>query len=168
MKKTMITLTALLIVGLMAASAFAWGHGNGKRRGGCGGQGQAMYNNLTQEQQTELQDLRQQFVDETYETRSAMMTKHQQLRMLMETSAPDKAEVQALSDEVMDLKKAMADKRIDFAMKAKKIAPELNLMAFGRHGGKGGNGGCGAYGGGMGKGGNGPCTWNTDDQQPAQ
>jgi len=167
MKKTMITLTALLIVGFMAASAFAWGHGNGKRRGGCNGQGQAMYNNLTQEQKTQLQTLRQQFVDETYETRSAMMTTHQQLRMLMETSAPEKAKVQALSDEVMALKKAMADKRIDFAMKAKKIAPELDLMAFGRQGGsmgRGGNGGCP----GMGKGGNRPCTWNNDNQQTTE
>ena len=170
MKKTMITLTALLIVGFMAASAFAWGHGNGKRRG-CGGKGQAMYNNLTDEQKTELRELRQQFVDETYESRAAMMTKHQELRMLMETSNPEKAELQALSDEIMGLKKAMADKRIEFALKAKEIAPELNLMAFGGRGGKmgkngfGGSGGCPGYGG---KGGNHPCTWNDNDQQSAQ
>jgi len=167
MKKTMIpltTLTALLIVGFMTASAFAWGHGNGKKRG-CGGQGQAMYNNLTDEQKTELRELRQQFVDETYESRAAMMTKHQELRMLMETSSPDKAKLQALSDEVMDLKKAMADKRIDFALKAKEIAPELNLMAFGGRGGgmgKGGNSGCPGFGGG--KSGNGPCTWKNNNQ----
>lgn len=162
MKRTMITLTALLIVGFMTASAFAWGQGEGKRKG-CRGKNQAMYNSLTQEQKDQLQDLRQQFVDETYETRSAMMIKHQQLRMLMETSNPEKAELKALSDEVLDLKKAMADKRIDFALEAKKIAPELNLMAFGRHGGRMGKGGFGS-----GKCSNSPCPWNNDTQQTIQ
>ncbi len=170
MKKTLITLTALLIVGFMTTSAFAWGHGNGKRKG-CGKQGQAIYNTLTQEQKTDLGKLRQQFVDETYETRSTMMTKHQQLRMLMETSSPDKAKLTALSDEVMDLKKDLANKRIDFALKAKKIAPELNPMAFGPQGGgmgKGGmgKGGCSGFGGG--KGCNAPCTGNNYNQQSTQ
>jgi len=166
MKKTLITLTTLLIVGCMTASAFAWGHGNGKRKG-CGGQGQGIYNSLTPEQQTELRELRQQFVDETYENRSAMMFKHQEIRMLMETSNPSKDKLAALSDEVLELKKAMADKRIDFALKAKKIAPELNLMAFGRHGGMG-KGGCPKFGGGMGKGGKRPCNQGDNDQQTVQ
>lgn len=171
MKKTMIMVTAILSVGFMAASAFAWGHGGGQR-GGCGGQGYgAAGANLTQEQQTELNALRQKFIDETYETRSAMMAKHQEVRMLMETSNPDKAKLQALSDEMLELKKSMADKRIDFALKAKKIAPESNLMAFGRHGGgygKGRHGGHGSFDNHMGRGTNGPCTWNDDSQQTIQ
>ncbi|WDP92267.1 MAG: periplasmic heavy metal sensor [Desulfobacter sp.] len=165
MKKSLITLTALLIVGLMASSAFAWGHGQG-RRGGCGGEGRAVYNNLTPEQQTQLRELRQQFVDETYETRSAMMTKHQELRMLMETSSPDKAKLQGLSDEILGLKKVLADKRIDFSLKAKDIAPELNFMAFGgRHHGRGGFGG---KGDGNRRGGDGPCNWGADCPKAVQ
>jgi zinc resistance-associated protein len=171
MKKTMIMITAILAVGFMTASAFAWGHGGG-RRGGCGGQGYGAMANLTQEQQTELNTLRQQFVDETYETRSAMMAKHQEVRMLMETSNPDKARLEALSNEILELKKSMADKRIDFALKAKKIAPELNLMAFGRHNGGYGSGyGKGRHGGhGFGNhmGGNSSCPWYDGAQQVTQ
>ena len=161
MKKTLITLTALLVVGFITASAFAWGQGKGKQRDG---KEPTMCNSLTQEQKTELKKLHQQFVDETYKTRSAMMTKHQQLRMLMETSSPDKAKAQALSDEVMGLKKAMADKRINFALKAKKIAPEINLMFFGPRGGGMSKDCCGP----MGKGKNGPCTWNNYSQPSVQ
>ena len=158
MKKTMIVLTALLTVGLLATNAFSWGHGGGSKRG-CGGQGYAAMANLTPEQQTELNTLRQKFIDETYETRAAMMDKHQQLRLLMETSAPDKAKLESLSEEMLDLKKAVHDKRIDFVLEAKKIAPELNMSAFGHRGGgfgKGGYGGCEKKK----RNGNGPCAWN--------
>lgn len=166
MKKTLITITALLIVGFMAASAFAWGHGNG-RRGGCGGQGRAMYNDLTDDQKTQLRELRQQFVDATYDTRVALMNKHQEIRMLMETSNPTKAKLQTLSDELLGLKKEMADQRIDFALKAKKIAPELNLLAFGPKGDRG-RGGYDGFNKGKRKGkgckraNNNPCPYNND------
>ena len=161
MKKTLITLTALTLVGFMAATAFAWGHGGGKR-GGCGRGEYGMFSDLSQEQKTELRALHQQFIDETYDTRSAMMTKHQEIRMLMETSNPDRAKLDTLSDDILALKKAMVDKRIDYALKAKEIAPELNLMAFGRHHGSG----KGGYGGG--KGGYGPCPWNNGGEQTVQ
>jgi zinc resistance-associated protein len=166
MKKAMIVLTALLTVGFLAGNAFSWGHGGGKR-GGCGGQGYNAMVNLNPEQQTELNTLRQKFIDETYETRAAMMDKHQQIRLLMETSSPDKAKLEKLSDEMLDLKKAVHDKRIDFVLEAKKIAPELNMSAFGHH--RGGKGGFGGYGHkGSGQGGFGPCTWNDAGQTVTQ
>lgn len=161
MKKTMIVLTALLTVGFLATNAFSWGHGGGSKRGGCGGQGYNAMANLTPEQQTELNTLRQKFIDETYETRSAMLNKRQEIRLLMETSAPDKAKLESLSDEMLDLKKAMHDKRIDFVLEAKKITPELNMSAFGHHRGGFGKGG-------QGMGGSGPCTWNNASQTVTQ
>ncbi|MDD9301253.1 MAG: periplasmic heavy metal sensor [Desulfobacter sp.] len=161
MKKTLITLTAVLIVGFMAASAFAWGQGNGFNNGCRGkGQGRAMLSNLTADQQAELKQLRQQYIDDTYETRAAMMAKHQQVRMLLETSSPDKNKLTTLSDEIMDMKKALADKRIDFVLKAKKISPELNLSAF-RNCGRGGKGG-------FGKGGQGHRPCGNGQGQPVQ
>ena len=164
MKKTMIVLTALLAVGFLTTNAFSWGQGGGNNRGGCGGQGYGTTANLTQEQQTELNTLRQKFVDETYETRAAMMNKHQEIRLLMETSSPDKAKLESLSNDMLDLKKAVQDKRIDFVLEAKKIAPELNMSSFGHHRGGFGKGGHG----GNGKGGNGPCTWNDSNQTVTQ
>lgn len=153
MKKSIIAITALLAVAFLATNAFSWGHG-GSGKGcsnGYGAKGNSAYNELTTEQKTELSALRQQFVDETYETRSAMMTKHQELRMLLETSSPDKAKLDALINEVSDLKKGIQTKRVDFILAAKKIAPELNMSGFGKGqgSGHGNNRGCNGPGSGQ-------------------
>ena len=70
------------------------------------------------------------------------------MRLLMETSSPDRAKLDTLSQEFTDLRSQMQSKRIDFQLAAKKIAPELNVA------GMGGRGGCGGMGS---KGGNGNC-----------
>jgi zinc resistance-associated protein len=146
MKKSMIVITALLTVALLATSAFSWGHGNKGYGKGCGGSGQGYganaWNDLSQEQRDELTALKQKFIDDTYETRSAMMIKHQELRMLMETSAPDRAKIDDLAQAVTELRSQMQTKRIDFQLAAKKIAPELNGMGMGGRG-CGGSGGKG-------------------------
>ena len=157
MKKSMIVITSLLAVALLATSAFSWG--NGGR--GCGGSGQGGNNyegcgangtnnawkDLSQKQRDELTALKQKFIDDTYEVRSAMMVKHQEMRMLMETSDPERAKVDALAEAVTALRTQMQTKRIDFQLAAKKIAPELNGLGMGRRGcsgssGKGNNGDC--------------------------
>ena len=151
MKKSMIVITSLLAVALMATSAFSWGHGNKGYGKGCGGSGQGYdanaWNDLSPEQRDELTALKQKFVDDTYETRSAMLVKHQEMRMLMETSDPDRAKVDDLAEAVTELRTQMQTKRIDFQLAAKKIAPELNGMGmgprgYGKAGGKGNNGDC--------------------------
>ena len=146
MKKSMIVITSLLAVALLATSAFSWGGGGrgcgGSGQGasnyeGCGANGPNAWMDLPQEQRDELKALKQKFIDETYEVRSAMMVKHQELRMIMETSDPDRAKIDELAKAVTDLRTQMQTKRIDFQLAAKKIAPELNGM------GMGGRGGCG-------------------------
>lgn len=121
MKKVLITLTVALIVGWMTAPAFAWEHHNGKD--------QAIFNKLTNDQKTQFWELHQQWMDDSKETRSAMMAKHEELLTLMENSKPDESRIQSLSDDILGMQKILADKRIVFAMKAKQISPSLNLMA---------------------------------------
>jgi len=153
MKKSMIVIISLLTVSLMATSAFSWGHNKGGYGRGCGGSGQGYgangpnaWNDLSKEQRNELSSLRQKFIDETYEVRSAMMAKHQEMRMLMETSSPDRAKLNTLSQAVTDLQSQMRSKRIDFQLAAKKIAPELNVAGMGNRGGCKGMGGKGMGG----------------------
>ena len=160
MKKTMIGIIAIMAIAFLATSAFSWGHG----QRGCGGSGQAgsgygqgcggysqgcginnpnAWNDLSKEQKDELIALKQKFIDDTYEVRSAMMIKHQEMRMLMETSSPDRDKLEALSKAITDLQGQMRSKRIDFQLAAKKIAPELNVTGLGkRGGGKNGNKDC--------------------------
>jgi zinc resistance-associated protein len=153
MKKTKIGIIAILAVAFLSTSAFSWGHG----QRGCGGSGQGgsgygqgcginnsnAWNDLSKEQQDELTALQQKFIDKTYEIRSAMMIKHQEMRLLMETSSPDRAKLEAMSKAITDLSGQMRSKRIDLQLEAKKIAPELNVASMGkRRGGKKGKGDC--------------------------
>lgn len=143
MKKSIIIISSFLMVALVAGSVFAWGHGRGQGMGmGFSSQacpnygGQANFNDLSREKRDELNGLRQNFIDETYELRSAMLQKHQEVRMLMETSDPDRAQLNKISGDITELQAQMRSKQIDFQLDAKKIAPELGIMMFGQGHGK--------------------------------
>lgn len=150
MKKTIIIISSILLVAFVAGSAFAQGPGKCKGMMGTGfsqdcpryGGGQGGISDLSKDQRDELTALRQQFIDETYELRSAKFTKQQEMRMLMETSDPDREKLSKLSKEITDLQGQLRDKGIDLRLKAKKIAPEL-----GRGAGFGQGQGCGKWSG---------------------
>jgi len=181
MKKSMIVISSLLAVALLATSAFSWGHGRGNYAKGCqgynqgnndgqgGGNGQGngyganVWNDLSKEQRNELTALRQQFIDDTYEIRSSLFQKRHELRMLMETSSPDRGELDAISQEMTDFQGQMRGKRIDLQLAAKKIAPEINIAGMGGHGFGKGNG-CG-NGQGFGKDGQGNGRYGDCDGQ---
>jgi len=135
MKKTLAALTILIITCTFSAGAFASPPKQGK------GLKQAKSRacmNLTDEQQKQLQELHQKFIDDTYELRTDMMTLNQQIRMYMETSDPDPAKLKSMVMEKADLAKDLAIKRLEFALDAGKISPDLKFMAMGQ--GFGGNG----------------------------
>lgn len=136
MKKNMLVRLVLIITIIgMTGTAFAW-NGAGRR-----GQGMGQYDawsKLTDDQRGKLDALQQKFIDETATARAAIIAKHEEIRILMETSAPDKVKLHALSNELTELKKQVMDKNIDLALDAKKIAPDFNMPmgfhGFGHHG----------------------------------
>lgn len=141
MKKTKATISLILIVSLITGTAYAWGQGKGRKFGrgfageDCPRYGQQIESNLTQEQQDQLADLRQQFIDDTYPIRSEKIAKAQDMKMLMQTSNPDRAKLIQLSDEIFNLDKKLRDRQIDFQLEVKKIAPELSSgrgLGFGK------------------------------------
>ncbi|MBU1343109.1 MAG: periplasmic heavy metal sensor [Proteobacteria bacterium] len=150
MKKTIIISSTLLMVALVAGSVFAWGPGYGRGMDSGSGQfcqgfrGQTTWNDLSQNQREELTALRQKFIDETYAARSAKFVKHQEMRLLMETSDPDRAKLGALLQEITNFQKQVMEKQIDFQLAAKKVAPGLDMgpgggYNRGRRSGKGGH-----------------------------
>ncbi len=156
MKKQIIIVAALIfaVVGI-SGTAFSWNHsqemGHGQSHGQGKGYGKGMcqgFDNaqgpladLTDEQKTQLQELHQKFIDDTAETRTTMGAKHAEMRILMETSSPDKSKLSELITEIGDLKKIMMENQMNFALEAKEIAPDINFPAgcgrFGKRGGMG-------------------------------
>ncbi|OGR38293.1 MAG: hypothetical protein A3J80_02070 [Desulfobacula sp. RIFOXYB2_FULL_45_6] len=143
MKKSVTIISSVLFIALFTGSVFAFGPGmgmGGRHSSGCGFGGEEAWSDLSKEQKDELTALRQKFIDETYALRSSKNQKHQEMRMLMETSAPDRAKLSKLSGEILDIEKQLNEKQIDFMLSAKKISPEIALGAgFGRGQGKSGN-----------------------------
>ncbi len=134
MKKTALITTMIFTAMIMAGTVLAYDaassqqdsrsqYGNKYHRGqgaGCGG-----FSNLTEEQVKQVSDLRQAFIDQTADLRIELAAREKETSILMATSEPDKARLVQLSREMYDLKKQMAEKRIDFMLEAGKIAPGI-------------------------------------------
>jgi zinc resistance-associated protein len=178
MKKLLTTLGILVLVGFLAAPVFAHRWGGGKNYGGSG-YGSCWYEgeDLTDNQRAELEKLHQQYVDDTAKLREEIWNKSAEIDTLLNASNPDPKKAKALQKEISDLKAKMSDKRVDFELKARKIAPNARSgrgygkgygrgyghgYGMGRHHGPHGHygqyGDSGSYGG-YGRGGYGPC-WN--------
>lgn len=149
MKKSILIISTFLLVAFIAGNGLAWDSGKNRGKGygnqqNCQGfQGKGAWNDLSQEQKDELAALRQSFIDDTYDLRSAKFQKHQELRMLMETSDPDRTKLDTLSRELTEIQGQLRNKRIDFQLAAKKISPELGMgMGFGQNRGHGFKRGC--------------------------
>ncbi len=140
-KAAMITVIALLAAAFVYP-AFAhgprWGAmggGPGKRGmdqgwgpGACwrGGTG---YSALSEEQRIQLQELRQRFLDETAGLRSKLWAKRGELRALLSASNPDETRLKELQAQINELRAQLSQKRLEYNLQAKKIAPGA---AFGR------------------------------------
>ncbi|MBF0376266.1 MAG: periplasmic heavy metal sensor [Desulfamplus sp.] len=149
--KIFIGMAALFTLAVMVTNSFAWDGGCGRRGRGMGmggqgcGQGQE-FAKLTEDQKNKLKALHQKFIDETATQRASITSKHQEIMILMETTSPDAAKLHTLSSEITELKKQLMDKKIDLALEAKKIAPEIDLPIGFQDFGKRGMGGCSMMG----------------------
>jgi zinc resistance-associated protein len=147
MRKVLTVLGILVLVGFLAAPVLAHRYGGGKNYGGPGA-GPCWYEgeDLTDNQRAELEKLHQQYVDDTAKMREEIWNKSAELDTLLNSSNPDPKKAKGLQREISDLKTKMSDKRVDFELKARKIAPNAR---FGRGYGKGYGRGYGhGYGGG--------------------
>ena len=163
-KLSIIISMAFFAVITFSAGAFAYGGGNTGHhmRGGAGHMDrqdmgsyhqrgfESRWNALSPEQQDQLKALHQNFIDETAATKTELSSKRANMRILLDTSAPDAAQLKRLSGEIADLKAKIMEKRIDFMLNAKKVAPDFRFGAYAGFGGmhQGKRGYC-PYGGGM-------------------
>ncbi len=130
MKKTGMILGTMVLAALLASPALAhgpgWGKGGGMRSGWGMGPGCAWGSPQEDgtEQLTKLGELRQNFWNETAGTRSELWGKKAELRALLANPEPDAEKARALQKEMLQLKNTLAEKRLEMALEARKIAPE--------------------------------------------
>jgi zinc resistance-associated protein len=167
MKKTLTILGALLLVAAIAYPVLAWGPGwgwGGMHRGMGWGYGPGYYGNngggygygnLSQEQATKLDQLRQDFYTDTAPIRNELWNKSSELNTELNSATPDRDRITILQNQINDLRAKLSQKLLDFSLKARKIAPNTGLaQGYGPGYGRGmmGYGGYGnhmyGYGGG--------------------
>ena len=169
MKRFIIALGVVLLVGAVAAPVLARGPGWGRGHHGMGywgsgpgscwdyGKGQG---SLTEEQRTQLENLDKKFYDGAAQLRDDIWSKSGEFDSLLNSANPDKDKAMALLKEISGLKAKMAQERLSYELEARKINPDARLgwgyeRGYGRH--------MKGYGGGMGRGshmggyGAGPC-----------
>jgi zinc resistance-associated protein len=137
MKKTIIIgLCLALGLALMATVALAWGPGFGPGFGrGFGGPayGSPPIPNLTAEQSSKIQTLRETSLKEIEPLQKDLWTKRTELRNLWLAKTPDQAAITAKQKEIFDLQSKLQEKTTNLGLEIRKVlTPEqlAQLPAF--------------------------------------
>jgi len=141
MKKTMIVGSCVILgLALVATVALAWGPGFGPRFGrGFGGPayGVPPIPDLTAEQSTQIQALRDNFLEEIEPLRQELYEKGTELRSLWSSPNPDATAVTAMQKEMAGLQSQLQEKATILGLDIRKeLTPEqlAQLPAFSRDG----------------------------------
>ena len=145
-KTTIIGLSLVMVVALMATAAFAWGPGRGYGMGP--GYGTPAIPNLTAEQSSQIQVLQKAHLDEIAPLREELFKKSTELRSLWLIQNPDQAAITAKQKEILNLQTNLQEKGTNFRLEISKLlTPEQQAQlatygsGFGPRMGKMGRGG---------------------------
>ena len=146
MKREAVVIGIILLAGLIAYPVFAhgpgWGWGRGHHMMGYWGTGPGYcwqhggdYANVTPEQQSRLDELYQNFHNETNNLRNQIWSKSRDLNTLLDSPDPDIEKAKTLQREISDLKARMTDKRLELRIEERKTLPDAPGYAwgYGRH-----------------------------------
>lgn len=125
MKQKIFITAGLLLIGLIATAAFAYGGGRGHGGWFCDGRGMmACFSglNLTADQTAKMDALRDNHQKEVQPLRDKMFAKRSELRALWLEANPDPGKINAAQKEVQALRNQMEEKRTAFRFSA------LNLL----------------------------------------
>ncbi|MGQ9920502.1 MAG: Spy/CpxP family protein refolding chaperone [Desulfobacca sp.] len=120
-KKTFTNVVLLTLVLILGLAATAWAGPMGKGMGG----GWAA--NLTPEQSAKIFELKQKFMNDAAPLRQQMLQKRTELAALWQAPTPDQAKIAAKQKELNVLRDQMQQKRLDFQMQVRQIAPNAPM-----------------------------------------
>ena len=123
-KATIIGLSLVLGLALVATVALAWGPGFGPGFGrGFGGPayGSPRIPNLTAEQSAQIQALRDGFLKEIEPLQKELYAKGQEFRNLWQSSNPDQAAISAKQKVMIDLQTQLQGKATNLGLKIRKV-----------------------------------------------
>ncbi|MFA5182797.1 MAG: Spy/CpxP family protein refolding chaperone [Syntrophales bacterium] len=168
MKKTILTLMAVLVAVALATTSFAYGGWGQGMRGGRGpGYGNCQSGdlqglaalNLTADQEAKIKSLREAQLKEAKPLQDKMFSKRGELKLLWLQQNPDQEKILAVQKEIRSLRDQLQDKQTNHRLAVLKVlTPEqqtkVQSFAAGRGFGKGRgfgpgggpDGGCGGYG----------------------
>jgi Spy/CpxP family protein refolding chaperone len=118
-KTTIIGLSLVMVVALMATAAFAWGPGRGYGMGP--GYGTPAIPNLTAEQSSQIQVLQKAHLDEIAPLREELFKKSTELRSLWLIQNPDQAAITAKQKEILNLQTKLQEKGTNFRLETRKL-----------------------------------------------
>jgi Spy/CpxP family protein refolding chaperone len=152
-KTTIVGLSLILGLALVATVALAWGPGFGPRFGppGFGGPayGVPPIPNLTADQSAQIQALRDDFLKEIEPLQKELYAKGQELRNLWRSSNPDQAAIAAKQKEIFNLQSQLQEKATSLGLEIRKVlTPEqlAQMPAFSQGAGFGPGAGFGLRG----------------------
>ena len=123
-KTTIIGLSLVLGLALVATVALAWGPGFGPGFGrGFGGPafGVPPIPNLTADQSAQIQALRDSFVKENEPLQKELYAKGQELRKLWSPQDADPAGIKAKQNEISDIRSQLQDKATNLGLEIRKV-----------------------------------------------
>jgi Spy/CpxP family protein refolding chaperone len=160
MKKTLLALSLITVLILGVTYVYAQNPGRGPGQGPgwkgehCRESGNpGRFSNLTPEQKTKFQELRQKFVEETAQLREALVTKKVELQSLWTNPNADPKAIVDTERELRDLQNQMKDKALQGKLEARKFLTPEQIQESGQGMGRGfGRGHMMGHGQGMGPG----------------
>lgn len=139
MKRLLAILASVVLVAALAMPLLAHGPGwsTGRHMMGPWGSGQGYcgqnnrgYENLTEKQRSQLEELDRKFYNETAQLRNEIWAKSAELNSLLNSANPDPEKAKALHKELNELRTKMHEKRLEYEFEVRKIAPESQFSGM--------------------------------------
>jgi Spy/CpxP family protein refolding chaperone len=131
-KTTIIGLSLTLALALMATAALAWGPGRGYGMGP--GYGTPAIPNLTAEQSSQIQALRDGFLKEIEPLQKELYAKTSDLRKLWSTPNADPAAIKVKQGEIFGLQTQLQDKATNLRLEIRKLLTPEQQAQIGTYG----------------------------------